>query len=98
VNAKACGGGEKVSRTLEANDIILNMNMLPHEPLSNHDRPEGLRIGVQEMTRFGMGVPEMERIAQLIQECVLAKRGVKEEVNRFRSAYQEVRYSYDQPE
>ena len=30
VNAKACGGGEKVSRTLEANDIILNMNMLPH--------------------------------------------------------------------
>ncbi len=98
VNAKACGGGEKVSRTLEANDIILNMNMLPHEPLSNHDRPEGLRIGVQEMTRFGMGVPEMERIAELIKECVVAKKDVKEDVNRFRGAYQEVRYSYDQPE
>jgi glycine hydroxymethyltransferase len=98
VNAKACGGGEKVSRTLEANDIILNMNMLPHEPLSNHDRPEGLRIGVQEMTHFGMGVPEMERIAELIQECVVAKKDVKEEVNRFRSAYQKVCYSYDQPE
>jgi glycine hydroxymethyltransferase len=98
VNAKACGGGEKVSRTLEANDIILNMNMLPHEPLSNHDRPEGLRIGVQEMTRFGMGVPEMERIAEFIQECVVAKKDVKEEVNRFRSAYQKVCYSYDQPE
>jgi len=98
VNAKACGGGEKVSRTLEASDIILNMNMLPHEPLSNHDRPEGLRIGVQEMTRFGMGVPEMERIAELIKECVVAKKDVKEEVNRFRSAYQKVCYSYDQPE
>jgi glycine hydroxymethyltransferase len=98
VNAKACGGGEKVSRTLEANDIILNMNMLPHEPLSNHDRPDGLRIGVQEMTRFGMGALEMERIAELIQECVVGKKDVKEEVNRFRGAYQEVRYSYDQPE
>jgi glycine hydroxymethyltransferase len=98
VNANACGGGEKVSRTLEANDIILNMNMLPHEPLSNHDRPDGLRIGVQEMTRFGMGALEMERIAELIKECVVGKKDVKEEVNRFRGAYQEVRYSYDQPE
>ncbi len=52
VNVKAFGGGETVSRRLEANDIILNMNMLPHEPLRNHDRPEGIRLGVQEMTRF----------------------------------------------
>jgi len=45
-----------------------------------------------------MGVPEMERIAELIKECVVAKKDVKEEVNRFRSAYQKVCYSYDQPE
>ncbi len=95
VNVKANGGGEKVSRTLEANDIILNMNMLPHEPLSNHDRPEGVRIGVQEMTRFGMGEQEMGRIAELIHECIVAKKDVKEEVNRFRSPFCEVRYSYD---
>jgi glycine/serine hydroxymethyltransferase len=54
--------GEKVSKTLEINDIILNMSMLPHEPLRNHDRPEGIRIGVQEMTRFGMGEPASFRI------------------------------------
>ena len=95
VNVKPNGGGEKVSRTLEANDIILNMNMLPHEPLSNHDRPEGIRIGVQEMTRFGMGEPEMGRIAEFIHECLVAKKDVKEEVNRFRSQFCEVRYSYD---
>ena len=52
VNVKNFQGGEKVSKTLELNDIILNMNMLPHEPLRNHDRPEGIRIGVQEMTRY----------------------------------------------
>ncbi len=95
VNVKEFRGGEKVSKTLELNDIILNMNMLPHEPLRNHDRPEGIRIGVQEMTRFGMGEQEMDRIAELIKECIIDKKPVKEEVNRFRSNYQQVHYSYD---
>jgi glycine hydroxymethyltransferase len=95
VNVKAQGGGEKVSRTLEANDIILNMNMLPHEPLSNHDRPDGIRLGVQEMTRFGMGEAEMARIAQLMHACIVGRRDVRDEVNRFRSEFHEVRYSYD---
>ena len=97
VNVKAYGGGEKVSRVLEVNDIVLNMNMLPHEPLSAHDHPEGIRIGVQEMTRFGMGEDEMVRIAELIKECIIDKKSVKEEVNRFRSEYQRVKYSYDEP-
>jgi glycine hydroxymethyltransferase len=71
------------------------MNMLPHEPLRNHDRPEGIRIGVQEMTRFGMGEQEMDRIAELIKECIIDNKPVKEEVNRFRSKFQQVHYSYD---
>jgi glycine hydroxymethyltransferase len=96
VNVKDFRGGEKVSKTLELNDIILNMNMLPHEPLSNHDRPEGIRIGVQEMTHFGMGEQEMGRIAELMKECIIDKKTVKEEVNRFRSNYRKVHYSYDQ--
>ena len=96
MNVKEFRGGEKVSKTLELNDIILNMNMLPHEPLSNHDHPEGIRIGVQEMTRFGMGDQEMDRIAELIKECIIDKKPVKEEVNRFRSKYLKVHYSYDE--
>jgi len=96
VNVKELSGGEKASRTLEINDIVLNMNMLPHEPLSAHDHPEGIRIGVQEMTRFGMGEDEMVRIAELIKECLIDNKSVKEEVNRFRSKYQEVKYSYDE--
>lgn len=95
INVKELNGGEKASRTLEINDIVLNMNMLPHEPLSAHDHPEGIRIGVQEMTRFGMGEDEMVRIAELIKECLIDRKPVKEEVNRFRSEYQEVKYSYD---
>jgi glycine hydroxymethyltransferase len=95
INVKKFSGGEKTSITLEMNDIILNMNMLPHEALSSVNNPEGIRIGVQEMTRFGMGKEEMRRIAELIKECVVDKKKVKEEVNRFRSAFQEVKYSFD---
>jgi glycine hydroxymethyltransferase len=95
VNVRAHGGGEQVSRRLEANDIILNMNMLPHEPLSSHDHPEGIRMGVQEMTRFGMGETEMVRIAELILECLRGANGVQEEVHRFRGAYQQIRYCFD---
>jgi glycine hydroxymethyltransferase len=96
VNVANVGGGEKVSKELEINDIIINMNMLPHEPLSNHDHPDGIRIGVQEMTRLGMKEPEMERIAELMQECIIKNIPVKDEVNKFRDAYQTVQYSYDE--
>ena len=97
VNVRGFGGGERVSKNLEINDIVINMNMLPHEPLKAHDHPDGIRIGVQEMTRFGMGAVEMERIAELMKECIIDKKSVKEEVNRFRSEYQRVKYSYDEP-
>jgi len=95
VNVSKQGGGEKVSRMLETNDIILNMNMLPHEPLSRHDHPDGIRIGVQEMTRFGMGAAEMEYIAGLIKECVIDNREVRAEVHAFRGKYSAVKYSFD---
>ena len=95
VNVKEFRGGERVSKMLELNDIILNMNMLPHEPLRNHDRPDGIRIGVQEMTRFGMDEAAMGRVAELMKECIVDKKPVKEEVNRFRAEYRNIKYSYD---
>jgi hypothetical protein len=47
------------------------------------------------MTRFGMGEAEMARIAQLMHACIVGRRDVRDEVNRFRSEFHEVRYSYD---
>ncbi|HQO76906.1 MAG TPA: serine hydroxymethyltransferase [Thermodesulfobacteriota bacterium] len=95
VNVRKYGGGDTVSINLEMSDIILNMNMLPHEGLSTLTHPDGIRIGVQEMTRFGMGPEEMRRIAELMKECIIDKKNVKDEVNKFRAGYQEVKYSFD---
>jgi glycine/serine hydroxymethyltransferase len=50
------------------------------------------------MTRFGMKKDEMEKIAQLMKECIADNKSVKEEVNRFRRDYQEVKYSFDDKE
>ncbi len=42
-----------------------------------------------------MGAEEMGKIAELMKECIVDKKSVKDEVNRFRGRYQEVKYSYD---
>jgi glycine hydroxymethyltransferase len=87
--------GKMVTNLLKENDIILNMNILPYEPLRNVTNPDGIRIKVQKVTRFGMKEQEMEVIARLIRECIIEGREVREEVSRFRSSYTSVRYSFD---
>ncbi len=95
VDVSAYGGGSAIASLLQENGIILNMNLLPFEPLSRHDNPAGIRIGVDEMTRFGMKEAEMERIADLMAACIVKGRSVIEEVRAFRAEFQEVQYSFD---
>jgi glycine hydroxymethyltransferase len=89
------GGGDAAARDLKDNRIIVNMNLLPFEPLDRVTSPGGLRLGVQEMTRVGMKEPEMERIAELFKRCLMDKQFVGDEVKEFRSAFQDVGYSFD---
>ncbi len=95
-NVREYGGGKMVANLLKENDIILNMNILPHEPLRNVTTPDGIRIGVQEMTRVGMKEPEMEVIARFIAECIREGKEMRDEVNRFRSGFVHVQYSFDE--
>jgi glycine hydroxymethyltransferase len=53
--------------------------------------PSGLRIGAQEMTRFGMREAEMGQIAELMAAAIRG-RNVKGEVNAFRGRYVEMQY------
>ena len=89
------GGGETAARDLKDNRIIVNMNLLPFEPLDHATSPAGIRIGVQEMTRVGMKEPEMDRIADLFKRCLMEKKFVGDDVKEFRSNYREVGYSFD---
>jgi len=89
------GGGDAAARDLKDNRIIVNMNLLPFEPLDRVTNPAGIRIGVQEMTRVGMRETEMERIAELFKRCLVDKNFVGDEVREFRAPYQRVHYSFD---
>ncbi len=93
VDVRDKGGGKYVAETLERANIILNKNMLPWD--GDPRNPSGIRIGVQEMTRFGMGREEMDYIAELMTRALEDPEGVKKEVIAFRTDYQEVMYGFD---
>jgi glycine hydroxymethyltransferase len=97
VDVSKQGGGAKVAKELEDANIILNKNLLPHDPPDAVKNPSGLRIGVQEMTRFGMKEREMEQIADFIERVVIKGEDplkVREEVKAFRSQFTKIRYAY----
>jgi len=95
INVAKFGGGDEVARHLKDNNMILNMNLLPFEPLENVANPAGIRLGVQEMTRFGMKEPEMEIIASFFKKCMIDGKYVGDEVEEFRQHYQKIQYSFD---
>jgi len=97
VNCGEPGSGGIVAEKLEQANIILNKNIIPGDGI-NPRNPRGIRIGVQEMTRFGMKEAEMKEIAKFIKEIVLDGRDPKEagkEVSDFRKNYQTVKYCFE---
>lgn len=94
VDVTELGGGDSVAKKLEEANIILNKNIIPKD--SDHPgKPSGLRLGVQEMTRFGMKEKEMRQIARLIARVVKEKEGanaVRKEVVMLRKKFQKVKF------
>lgn len=89
VNVAAYGGGVAVAQHLEANDIIVNYNMLPFD--TNPRNPSGLRIGVQELTRYGMQQEAMQRLAGLLADAIKGKQ-VQEPVRTLRAEFKTMQY------
>ena len=88
------GGGKDVSRRLSDQDIICNMNLLPGEPAKNALNPAGIRLGVQEMTRYGMAADEMDVMADLMHAAITQSRDVRPEVKALRDRFPDVGYGY----
>ena len=72
------------------NNIITNYNMLPGDV--DPKNPSGLRIGVQEMTRYGMKETEMEELAVLMKGALL-KKSVKEEITNLRNRFTKIHFA-----
>lgn len=90
------GAGAVAAQRLEQAGIITNMNMLPGDtkPLT----PSGLRVGVQELVRVGMGEGDMLQVARFYARVLLKGEdpaAVKRDVVAFKSRFQSVRYCFN---
>jgi glycine hydroxymethyltransferase len=92
VDVGEAGGGKAVAARLSDQDLICNMNLLPGDPSAL--KPRGIRLGVQEMTRYGMGVEEMDEIARLLAESIRSERPIRPDVARLRARFPTVGYGF----
>ena len=90
------GAGRKAAELLEKSGIITNMNMLPGDTKAM--QPSGLRLGVPELTRVGMGTDEMKDVAIFFSRALLKNEDlskIKSDVKSFKSNYQTVKYCFE---
>ncbi len=88
--------GAEAAQRLEENNIIVNYQAAPDE--EGFTASGCLRMGVAEMTRFGMKEPDFQRLAQWIHEVVVEGRSAREEVVSFRKGFLELQYCFEGPE
>ena len=100
VNVKEFGGGKIVANNLEDCNIICNKIALPID--TEHDatrNPSGIRLGVQELTRFGMKEREMEKVALFFRNALIDgmnNEKIKKEVVDFRKDFQKINYCFEE--
>jgi len=86
----------RIARMLEENNIIVNYQAAPEE--EGFTASGSLRLGVAEMTRFGMREDDFRNVAQLISDALNKNAPVKDEVVKLRSRFAELHYCFDNAE
>ena len=84
--------GPQIARCLEENNIIVNYQAAPEE--EGFTASGSLRMGVAEMTRFGMTETDFQQLAQMISDVVLANADLKDDVSRFRKQFLTLGYCF----
>jgi aminomethyltransferase len=84
--------GPEIAARLEDNNIILNYQATPAE--EGFTASAALRIGVSEMTRFGMTEPDFQELAQMMADVVLHNRRVKDEVTALRKRFLDMQFCF----
>ena len=87
----ACG--PDIAQRLEDNNIIVNYQAIPYD--ESFTSSSALRMGVSEMTRFGMKEGDFETLAGLIAEVIKSDKNVREEVVQLRQKFLELNYCFD---
>jgi len=93
------GDGGKVEKKLEDMNIIANRQLLPGDLAAgrHYTNPGGIRVGVSELTRLGMGKGDMKEVADIIHVALTTDRpeAIRKRVKALRRTHQRVKYSFD---
>ena len=99
MNVTKYGDGGQVEKKLESMNIIVNRQLLPGDLQAgrHYTNPGGIRLGVSELTRLGMGKSEMKEVADVLHVALTTDRVelVKRRVRGMRRLHQRVKYSFD---
>lgn len=94
---KYCDGGEMEKR-LEDQNIIVNRQLIPGDLQAgrHYTNPGGIRLGVAELTRLGMGKSEMKEVAEILHLAMASesRRQVLSRTKELRKGYQTVKYAF----
>ena len=82
----------EIAQRLEENNIVLNYQATPGE--EGFTASGGLRMGVSEMTRFGMGAKDFQELAQLMHDVIVHHKTVKGEVAAFRKRFLDMKFCF----
>jgi glycine cleavage system T protein (aminomethyltransferase) len=86
------GKGAKIARELEENNIIVNYQATPVE--EGFTASGALRLGVSEMTRFGMETKDFQTLAGLMADLIQKGADVKNEVIKFRNNFIDMKFCF----
>jgi glycine hydroxymethyltransferase len=90
--------GAVIEKLLESQNIIVNRQLLPGDLQAgrHYTNPGGVRLGVAELTRLGMGKGEMREVAEVIHLAMAGehRREVVSRVRELRRGFQKVKYSF----
>ncbi|NNF98680.1 MAG: glycine cleavage system aminomethyltransferase GcvT [Desulfobacteraceae bacterium] len=84
--------GAEIAKHLEENNIVANYQAAPEE--EGFTASGSIRMGVSEMTRFGMKPADFQQLAQFIHDVVVGRKNVKHDVTIFRKRFVEMKYCY----
>jgi aminomethyltransferase len=90
------GKGPEMAERLEENNIIVNYQGAPDDEAFT--TASCLRMGVQEMTRFGMKEEDFGELADYMGRVILHNRAVAKEVAQFRKRFTEMKYCLPEAE
>ncbi|OGF59290.1 MAG: hypothetical protein A2Y62_15180 [Candidatus Fischerbacteria bacterium RBG_13_37_8] len=90
IRVRKHGSGNEIAQRLEDNNIITNYQALPDD--ESFLDASGIRMGVQEMTRFGMKEDDFKILAQYIAEVIINNHAVKNEITKLREKFLTMHY------